>query len=114
MAVFPQHLRDRLAIDRGVHRALEQDCANDLFRCEIIRQNDPRAHIVHGLKHRRIAVVILWHNTIKAKRLGRRATRLIEGRDKAFSGFHLSFLCGVEWHMRSHIFEIDSVFSGFT
>ena len=65
-AVFPQQLCHGFAVDRIVHRALEQDRAQNFIRGEIIGQNDPRAHVVHGLKHLGVAGIIRRFNAIEA------------------------------------------------
>ena len=97
-AVFPQQLGHRFAVNRVVHRAFEQDRAQNFVRGEIIGQNDPRAHVVHGLKHLGIARVIGRFNAIKAQRLGGRSARLVQCGHKSLPCFHLCALCVCRGH----------------
>ena len=104
-ALGDQRLRHRYAIYGSIHRALEQDRAQDLVAVERLAANDPAAHVVDQAEHRIVARIFGFFNAIALERLGRRATRLVERCDKAVSA---SNLCGHvggghrgSWHGRA-------------
>ena len=54
-APVDQRLRGRLAVDRAVHRPLEQDRADDLAGREAGRGDDAAAHLVDEVEHLLVA-----------------------------------------------------------
>ena len=72
-----------VAIDRVVHRALEQNRTDDLCACEILSKYDAGAHRVHGAKHLFVAGVLGWLDAVEAQRLWCRSARLVQRRDEA-------------------------------
>src|SRR6185312_361277 len=94
LLALPEVFGRALALDRAVHRPLEQDGAEDPITVEDLAGDDPAAHLVDEPEHLLVVGVLRLLDAVLQQRLGRAATALVERSEKALAVLHLvQLLC---------------------
>ena len=75
----PEVLRRPLAVDVPVHRALEQDGAEDPITAEARTRDHPRSHGVHDVEHLVVTGVLIGLDSIVGERLRSASPALVQG-----------------------------------
>ena len=87
--VVPEVVRGLLAVDLTAHGALEEDHTDDLMLSKAGALDHTGTHLVDELKHLRLVAPGILGQTVGLQCLGRRATTLVKGTNKALAVLHL-------------------------
>ena len=108
LPLFPEIGRGRLAAHLAIHRAFEQDRADDLVAAKRRGGHDAHPHLVDQPEHLGFAVIGGVRNAVEAQRSRRRPAALVEGGDKAALLGHLGRHLVIGHHHHSRVGSVRS------